>query len=73
MTDIRVTREAIEVVSVVDTTPAIQVTREAVEVLSVVDTTPTIQVTRFAAEVIITTAEATVGSLRRILITVNYH
>jgi hypothetical protein len=56
MTDIRITREAIEVVSVVDTDPAIQVTRASAEVLSVLDTAPAIQVTRFSAEVLHTTA-----------------
>lgn len=72
MTDIRVTREAIEVLADVGVAPAIQATRIAVEVAINLDTAPVLHVTRVATEVLHTTAEASVGGLRRTIITVNF-
>jgi len=74
MTDIRVTREAIEVLAVVDTDPAIQTTRIAVEVLTNLDTAPVIQMTRVAIEVLFTEggAEPAVVGTRREMITITY-
>ena len=52
MTDINLTREAVEVLATVVASPVVNVTREAVEVLSNIVTTPDVRVTRQAVEVL---------------------
>ena len=75
MTDIRLTREAVEVVSNLTTTPEVRVTREAVEVVTNLTTTPVVRVTRQAIEVLASLESGPPtpagGNVRRV-ISINY-
>jgi len=72
MTDIRVTREALEVVGTVTTTPNARVTRVGMEVLADVTTTPDARVTRVGLEVLGTLAEVAPLAAARRVISINY-
>jgi hypothetical protein len=71
MTDIRVTRQALEVVAEVVSAPDTRVTRQALEVVAPVVSSPETRVTRVALEVL-TSFPAAGGGARRLVFTINY-
>ena len=71
MTDIRVTRQGLEVVTPIVSSPVSRVTRQGLEVVTSIVSSPVTRVTRIAIEVLATFPAAGAAS-RRLLFTVNY-
>jgi len=72
MTDIRVTRQALEVVGITTATPDVRVTRQALEVVGITTSIPDVRITRLAIEVVGSVAQAALGGAVRRLMSVNY-
>lgn len=72
MTDIRITRQGLEVVTSIVSTPITRVTRQGLEVLTSHINSPVTRVTRIAMEVL-ATFPAAGGGLRRTVFSVNYY
>ena len=71
MTDIRVTRQGLEVVTSIVSTPITRVTRQGLEVVTSIVSTPVTRLTRIAIEVL-TTFPAAGGGARRTIMSINY-
>jgi hypothetical protein len=72
MTDIRITREAVEVLTETTEVPDIRVTREAVEVLTETTEVPDIRITRVAVEVLVSDPFSAGPTSRTRIMTVTY-
>ena len=71
MTDIRITRQGLEVVTSIVSSPITRVTRQGLEVVTSIVSSPVTRLTRIAMEVL-TTFPAAGGGARRVLLTINY-
>lgn len=72
MTDIRVTRQGLEVLTPIVSSPVTRVTRQGLEVLTPVVSSPVAQVTRIAMEVLYVLPVVGGDPGRRTVITVNF-